>query len=58
MDATTPNYTDGIVIPPLDPEIVSLAHITTTDTSPLWGTSLTHVTPSQPPVNTTFFPPL
>jgi hypothetical protein len=42
-----PNYTYGVVIPPLDPNIVSLEHITTLGTSPLWGTSLTHVTLSQ-----------
>jgi hypothetical protein len=55
MDATTTNYTDGIVIPPLDPEIVSLAHVTTIGTSMLWGTSLTQVSSLPLPVNTNDF---
>jgi hypothetical protein len=50
MDATIPNYTYGLVIPPLYPKIISLAHITTPGTYLLWGTSLTHVTLSQQPM--------
>jgi len=48
MDATSPNY--------IDIKIASLTHITTTGTSPLWGTLLTHVTPSQHPMNIMFVP--
>jgi hypothetical protein len=53
MDTTPPDYTNGIIIHPLDLEITTLTHITTNDTSPLWGMSLTHVTPSQQHVNKT-----
>jgi hypothetical protein len=56
MHASTSNYTYGIVIPPLDPEIVSLAHITIVGTSSLWEMSLTPVTPTQQLVSTTSLP--
>jgi hypothetical protein len=56
MHASTSNYTYGIVIPPLDPEIATLAHITTVGTSSLWETSLTPVTLTQQSVSTTSLP--
>jgi hypothetical protein len=54
LPSSSPNrlssdYIDGILIPPMDPEITTLAHITTTGASnSLLGTSVTQVTPTQP----------
>jgi hypothetical protein len=56
MYASTYNNTNGIVIPPLDPEIVALESITIVGTSSLWETSLTPVTPTQQPMSITSLP--
>jgi hypothetical protein len=46
------DYTDGIWIPPMDPEIATLAQITTVGASSLLGTSMTQVTLTQPLAST------
>jgi len=49
------DYTDGILIPPMDLEIAALEQITTVGASYLLGTSVTQVTLKQPLVSTSPF---
>ena len=46
------DYIDGICIPPMDPKIVALAHITIVGASSLQETSMTQVTLTQPLAST------